>query len=89
VNAVSRPSQRILLIAIAVVVALWLLANLAIALFVITDSAQWLASWVAPERHISEGPLLEPCPTEDSTDCYWDADTMGNGRGNDLVTVAP
>lgn len=23
----------------------------------------------------------EPCATEDSTSCYWDADTMGNGQG--------
>lgn len=22
-----------------------------------------------------------PCPTEDSTECYWDAETMGNGIG--------
>lgn len=88
-NAISRPSRRALFIAVAIVIALWLLANLAIALFVITDSAQWVASWIAPEPVISEGPPLEPCPTEDSTQCYWDADTMGNGRGNDLVTVTP
>lgn len=31
---------------------------------------------------------LPPCATEDSTGCYWDADTMGNGMGNDLVTVS-
>lgn len=28
---------------------------------------------------------LPPCPTEDSTHCYWDADTMGNGQGRDVV----
>lgn len=28
---------------------------------------------------------LPPCEYEDSTSCYWDADTMGNGRGNDVV----
>jgi hypothetical protein len=30
---------------------------------------------------------LQPCPTEDSVNCYWDADTMGNGLGNDFVTL--
>lgn len=34
----------------------------------------------------AEGPLL-PCPTEDSIGCYWDADTMGNGQGNDVITL--
>lgn len=29
---------------------------------------------------------LPPCPTEDSDHCYWDAATMGNGRGQDVVT---
>lgn len=30
---------------------------------------------------------LPPCATEDSTGCYWDSDTMGNGIGNDVVTI--
>lgn len=30
---------------------------------------------------------LPPCPTEDSVNCYWDADTMGNGEGTDSVSV--
>lgn len=28
---------------------------------------------------------LPPCKSEDSTSCYWDADTMGNGYGHDVV----
>lgn len=28
---------------------------------------------------------LPPCPTEDSTHCYWDASESGNGLGSDLV----
>lgn len=28
---------------------------------------------------------LPPCPTEDSVQCYWDASTMGNGSGTDVV----
>ena len=31
-------------------------------------------------------PALPPCATEDSSQCYWDADTMGNGQGEDVVT---
>lgn len=31
-------------------------------------------------------PDLPPCATEDSTGCYWDADTMGNGLGEDVVS---
>lgn len=30
---------------------------------------------------------LYPCQSEDSTGCYWDGDTMGNGIGHDYVTV--
>lgn len=41
---------------------------------------------IADARGMCEGPLLiEPCETEDSTGCYWDADTMGNGTGVDVV----
>lgn len=28
---------------------------------------------------------LPPCPTEDSTGCYWDASQSGNGLGVDVV----
>ena len=30
---------------------------------------------------------LPPCPTEDSDNCYWDADTMGNGIGTDFIVI--
>jgi hypothetical protein len=29
---------------------------------------------------------LPACQQEDQTHCYWDADTMGNGRGHDVVS---
>lgn len=29
---------------------------------------------------------LPPCPTEDSTDCYWDATVHGNGTGQSFAT---
>jgi hypothetical protein len=45
-----------------------------------------IASLQASERTVNEQSTLPPCPTEDSTGCYWDADTMGNGRGHDVVT---
>ena len=31
--------------------------------------------------------LLPGCPTEDSTNCKWDAVNMGNGNGYDFVTI--
>lgn len=42
--------------------------------------------WIAEHGGVCSGPLLPPCPTEDSDGCYWDGDTMGNGRGSDMVT---
>jgi hypothetical protein len=32
--------------------------------------------------------LLPVCPTEDSTNCYWDAQVHGNGMGNSAAIVA-
>ena len=32
---------------------------------------------------------IPPCATEDSNNCYWDADTMGNGTGHDSVVLVP
>lgn len=35
-----------------------------------------------------DGPSgLPPCQVEDETGCYWDAQTMGNGRGTDSVVL--
>lgn len=31
--------------------------------------------------------LDTPCPTEDSQNCYWDADAAGNGSGESFLTV--
>lgn len=31
--------------------------------------------------------ILEPCPTEDSDNCYWDASFNGNGEGISFVTI--
>ncbi len=41
---------------------------------------------LAPATGLAPVGTLPPCPTEDSTGCYWDAQTMGNGVGNDVVT---
>lgn len=30
---------------------------------------------------------IPPCPTEDSDNCYWMADTRGNGKGTSFVTI--
>lgn len=34
---------------------------------------------------VHDATALPPCPTEDSVHCYWDASTMGNGSGVDVV----
>lgn len=31
---------------------------------------------------------LPPCPTEDSVDCYWDAEANGNLMGDSFVALA-
>lgn len=31
--------------------------------------------------------LLPACPTEDSTNCGWDATTHGNGTGHSFITI--
>lgn len=31
--------------------------------------------------------VLPPCATEDSANCYWDADTQGDGTGTDFVDL--
>lgn len=30
---------------------------------------------------------LPACPTEDSANCVWNAQTMGNGRGNSFYDI--
>lgn len=30
---------------------------------------------------------LDACPTEDSTDCYWDATAHGNGEGRSFIDL--
>lgn len=32
-------------------------------------------------------PLDTPCLTEDSTWCYWDSQTMGNGQGQSFIAI--
>ena len=31
--------------------------------------------------------VLMPCQSEDSTDCYWNAQERGNGRGRSFVNI--
>lgn len=30
---------------------------------------------------------LPPCQTEDSSNCYWNAQTMGNGNGSSFIDL--
>ena len=41
---------------------------------------------IAAGALIVQIPAMPPCPTEDSVNCYWSADAMGNGRGDSYVT---
>ena len=34
------------------------------------------------------GMPLQPCATEDSDQCYWDASERGNGDGSDFIALA-
>ena len=31
--------------------------------------------------------FIPPCATEDSTNCYWDASTSGNGTGSSFIDI--
>lgn len=30
---------------------------------------------------------VPPCQTEDSSNCYWNAQTMGNGNGRSFIDI--
>lgn len=30
---------------------------------------------------------FQPCATEDSTQCYWNAQTQGNGEGTSFIAI--
>jgi len=32
--------------------------------------------------------IFPPCVTEDSSNCFWDASTRGNGRGASFLDIA-
>lgn len=50
-----------------------------------------LLGLMATAGTMESGPILKSeekpvaCATEDSHDCYWDAKTMGNGKGRSFV----
>lgn len=43
-----------------------------------------------PDRSQIQNPgdLLPACVTEDSRNCYWDAEQHGNGRGASFIDIA-
>ena len=49
--------------------------------------AAWALTGGGIPASVNEDELLPPCATEDSTGCYWDAGTRGNGQGSDVVTL--
>lgn len=36
---------------------------------------------------VQGGVSFPACATEDSTNCFWNADTMGNGTGNSFIDI--
>lgn len=55
--------------------------------FVIGVMCYGMGVWGASIALEKQADRLPPCATEDSDNCYWDADTMGNGQGHDSVVV--
>ena len=37
---------------------------------------------------ITGGGTLQNCPAEDSTNCYWNAATQGNGEGRNFIDLS-
>lgn len=68
----------------------WIVVIAIVALIIGAVYAAW-TSQPAPEPTPTftdmQLPMLPPCETEDSNNCYWDADTMGNGEGHDSIVV--
>ena len=46
-----------------------------------------LAIWGISLYSNQQEHMLPPCASEDSTNCYWDAQTQGNGLGHDSVVI--
>lgn len=48
----------------------------------------WIAYTLVPDAaHNGVTNSIVQCATEDSTNCYWNAATMGNGTGNSFIDV--
>lgn len=45
------------------------------------------ASYGVPSQSEVERDSLPACATEDSDNCYWDAQTMGNGQGRSFYVI--
>ncbi len=61
-----------------------LIANFGVAFVLLAIMVGLLAWWLTEYTAETEAPL-PPCATEDSDNCYWDADTMGNGEGRSFT----
>ena len=46
----------------------------------------WIAYTLVPDT-ATGGLSIPECATEDSTNCYWNAATMGNGTGNSFIDI--
>jgi hypothetical protein len=51
-------------------------------------STPWCTDAIADGGGTCHGEPVPPCAEEDSTDCYWDAASRGNGIGRSFVDIA-
>jgi len=58
----------------------------AVALIVIVGNKIQEMQFVPQQLPTISIPAETPCPTEDSDNCFWDADVQGNGLGTDVIS---
>jgi hypothetical protein len=51
------------------------------------ESVGWCTDAIADAGGICHGEPVPPCAEEDSTNCYWDAASRGNGVGRSFVDI--
>lgn len=85
VNRVEESQARIIKSLILVVVML----VLALIGVVVESINAPRSETIIRESEVVPPGYLPSCQSEDSDNCYWDAQTMGNGTGNDSVVLVP
>jgi hypothetical protein len=53
----------------------------------VVAGAAFIGSHAVPRANTTPTTMWPACVTEDSTNCYWNADVQGNGIGQSYVTI--